>query len=58
MRQRRKACNLTQKQLAHRVKTGAANITKIELGQNLPSLKMMQRIARALHIEISITFKL
>ena len=56
MRQRRKACNITQKQLAQRVKTGASNITKIELGKYPMSLKMMQRIAEALDIQIIITF--
>ena len=56
MRQRRKACNITQKELAQRIRVDASNITKIELGQITPSLKMMRRIAKALNIQISITF--
>lgn len=51
---RRKA-GLTQAELAARVASTQAAISKIETGRTLPSLRVIERIARALERPITIT---
>jgi DNA-binding XRE family transcriptional regulator len=47
---------MSQQELAHRVGTSQANISKIERGNMNPSIKMAQRIADSLGKELKISF--
>jgi len=46
LRKKREKHNLTQKDLAKLVGTGNANISSIERGKSLPSLKLYMRIRK------------
>lgn len=52
----RKACNMTQEQLAEKVGIHPTYVGKLESGKNNPSVKMMFRISRALNIKLSNIF--
>jgi transcriptional regulator with XRE-family HTH domain len=47
--------NWSQAELANRVGTKQANISRIEAGLGNPTLKLIQKIIRALDLEISFT---
>ncbi len=44
--------NKTQEELAHLVKTKQPSIARIESGNSLPSLKMLEKIAKALGVKL------
>lgn len=48
---------LTQKELARRIKTKQANISRFESGKVTPSIPFLQKIARALNMQLEIRFK-
>ena len=51
----RREAGLTQVELARRLETTQAAISKIETGRSLPSLTVIERIARAIGRPITIT---
>jgi len=51
----RREAGLTQSELARRLATTQAAISKIETGRSLPSLTVIERIARAIGRPITIT---
>lgn len=51
----RAAANLTQAELAERVGTKQPNIARLESGRYKPSVDMLERLARALHVSFEIT---
>lgn len=52
----RKACNLTQKQLAELTGINQADISKIEHGNANPSVKTLMRLASAMNMKLKIEF--
>ncbi len=50
---RRRAANLTQQQLAEMVNVDFTHVSKIELGKNKPSLRLVFAIADALKVHPS-----
>jgi len=48
---------LTQKQLAKKIKTDQANISRFESGRVTPTISFMARIAKALNKELQIGFR-
>ena len=52
----RQAQNLTQRQLAKRLKMAASQLSRYETGQTQPGLKVLKRIARALDVPIADLF--
>lgn len=50
LRRRRKACDLTQEQIADQVGCSIETIRKIEAGERRPSLPIAQRLAQALQL--------
>lgn len=52
LRKFRKRQGLTQEELAERVKMDFTTINKIENGKRNPSLKSMEKIARALKVSL------
>ena len=50
-------CGLTQEQLAKKLKTDQANISRFESGRITPTISFMARIAKALNKELQISFK-
>lgn len=53
----RKAKNLTQEQLAELVGMEPNSISIIESGRNFPTLNSLEKIAKALDIELNILFR-
>ena len=49
---------MTQKELAEKIKTKQANISRLETGRANPSVDFLQKIARALDRQLKITFKM
>ena len=49
--------NITQEELAKRVKTGQAVISRLEGANAKPSISLLERIARALNIKFNITIQ-
>jgi transcriptional regulator with XRE-family HTH domain len=52
---RRRQLGLTQAELAERIGTTQAAISKIETGRTLPGLELLERVAEATGIPISLT---
>ena len=52
--QRRKALKLSQEQLAERAEISQTHISKIELGKDNPSIKLLKSIAKALGCQLYI----
>ncbi|MGH6932783.1 MAG: helix-turn-helix domain-containing protein [Dongiaceae bacterium] len=50
----RNRAGLTQKQLAARLKTSQSQVARIESGRHLPSVRMIERYAKALNCDIKI----
>ena len=48
---------LTQAQLAKKLKTRQSVISRVESGQNTPSLSLLKRLAAALDTSLSVQFK-
>jgi ribosome-binding protein aMBF1 (putative translation factor) len=48
--------HLTQEELARRVGTSHAQISRLENGQHLPSVQTLTRLADALDLELTISF--
>ncbi len=48
---------MTQEELAKRVKTGQAVISRLEGANAKPSISLLERIARALNIKFNITIQ-
>jgi transcriptional regulator with XRE-family HTH domain len=48
----RKVADLTQEELAEKIHTSSTWVTYIETGREIPNLKMLQKIARALGIKV------
>ena len=48
--------NLTQKELAERVGMNQADISKLENGTRNPSIKLLQRLAEGMEMDLSISF--
>jgi transcriptional regulator with XRE-family HTH domain len=48
----RKAQHLTQEELAERLNVSQSWLARIETGREVPSLKRLQRIARALAVKV------
>jgi transcriptional regulator with XRE-family HTH domain len=48
----RKAKGLTQEQLAEKIGTSTPWIGHIETGRELPNVKMLEKIARALQVKV------
>lgn len=53
----RAKCNLTQKELADRVGTSQANISKLERGELNPSVAFLKKFAAACDMKLNITFQ-
>lgn len=53
LRQRRKERGLTMVVLAASAQCSQSFLSKVENGNLLPSLPMLQRLARALHVQLS-----
>jgi ribosome-binding protein aMBF1 (putative translation factor) len=49
--------NITQEQLAKKVKTGQAVISRLEGMNSKPSISLLERVARALNIKFNITIQ-
>ena len=49
--------NITQKELAKKVKTGQAVISRLEGMNGKPSISLLERVARALNIKFNITIQ-
>lgn len=49
--------NITQEQLAKKVKTGQAVISRLEGANAKPSISLLERVARALNIKFNITIQ-
>jgi transcriptional regulator with XRE-family HTH domain len=52
LKEYRKKCGFTQAQLAKKVKVTPHYIGKLEMGRNFPATDLIERIARALNIEM------
>lgn len=52
----RKAQNLTQKQLSERTGIAQADISKLETGNANPTLKMLQRLADGMGMDVKVEF--
>ncbi|MDR2797888.1 MAG: helix-turn-helix domain-containing protein, partial [Treponema sp.] len=52
LKEKRRKCGFTQAQLAEKVDVSTHHIGMIELSRNYPTLELVERIARALDIEI------
>lgn len=52
MRERRKSLGLTQEQLAEKSGLSPNYIAKLEIGDRIPSLSTLIRLAESLHIEV------
>jgi len=52
----RKRANLTQEELAERIKKSVVWIGLIESGKRIPNLKLLYKIARALNIKVKDLF--
>ncbi len=50
----RNRAGLTQKQLAVKLETSQSHVARIESGRHLPSVRMIERYAKALNCEIRI----
>lgn len=55
--EKRLSKNLSQRQLAQKVKTSQAVICRIETMQANPSINLLKRIATALELELTLQFK-
>ena len=55
--EKRLSKNLSQRQLAQKVKTSQAVICRIETMQANPSINLLKRIATALELELALQFK-
>ena len=49
--------NITQEELAKKVKTGQAVISRLEGANAKPSISLLERVARALNIKFNITIQ-
>lgn len=49
--------NITQKELAKKMKTGQAVISRLEGMNSKPSISLLERVARALNIKFNITIQ-
>jgi len=56
IQKRRKAINLTQEKLAEKVKISTVYVGFIEQGRYAPSLEVLEKIAKALKINLSELF--
>jgi DNA-binding XRE family transcriptional regulator len=56
VQKRRKELNLTQEELAEKVKISRAYMGFIEQGRNVPSLELAEKIARALKMPLADLF--
>ena len=56
IQKRRKAINLTQEKLAEKVKISTVYVGYIEQGRYAPSLEVLEKIAKALKINLSELF--
>ena len=52
----RKSCNITQKQLAETTGIAQSDISKIENGSGNPTIKLLQRLAEGLGMNLKIEF--
>lgn len=52
----RKAQNMTQKQLADRTGIAQADISKLENGNANPTIKMLQRLAAGMGMDVKVEF--
>ncbi len=52
----RKLCNLTQQQLADKSGVDRSDISKLENGNGNPTIKLLQRIASAMDMNLKIEF--
>ena len=52
IREIRKARNLTQEQLAEKIDIGTPNISYFETGKFSPSIETLEKIAKALNVEV------
>ncbi len=53
----RTASNLTQKELAERTGIAQTEISRIESGSRNPSIKLLQRLANGLNMNLKISFE-
>ena len=53
----RTASNLTQKELAERTGIAQTEISRIENGSRNPSIKLLQRLAEGLNMNLRISFE-
>lgn len=49
--------NLTQTQLAHKLKTRQSVISRVENAKTVPSLSFLKRLAKALNLSLSVRFQ-
>ncbi len=52
----RKSCNITQKQLSENTGIAQSDISKIENGSGNPTLKILQRLAEGLGMNLKVEF--
>jgi ribosome-binding protein aMBF1 (putative translation factor) len=53
----RQSCNLTQKQLAELIGTKQSNISRLERGDQNPTIDLLQKLAAGLGKELHIEFR-
>lgn len=58
IRARRRYLNISQKELAEKLKTKQSKISKIENGKEKPSLEVLNKIALALNTNLNINFEI
>jgi DNA-binding XRE family transcriptional regulator len=56
IKEKRKACNITQQELAYRCDIEKPNIVRIETGRTNPTTKTLRIIAKALDIKVKDLF--
>lgn len=49
-------CNMTQEQLAEKIRINPTYVGKLEAGKNNPSVKMLFKISRAMNVKLSDIF--
>lgn len=52
IKEHRKKCKITQEKLAEKIGVDNGYISKIEVGQNFPSISTLEKIANTLNIEL------
>lgn len=57
VKQRRTALGMTQRELGHRARLTQSAVARLEAGDGVPTLRVLERIARALGAELDVTLR-